>query len=441
MKSGKWSKRVGMVALMVMLGLVGACSDDDTAESDDNNQQTVEDASDTTDEDSSTVDADDDGGPGTSDVGPDTEPETGGTPDGGPADTGEDAPDPGDVGDAGDGDTGSAGDTGADATDTADAGPVDAGHSGCSYPPTDSTCPDGDYGPASFVSEFVIKRSGECCHDFDADNSDDSALGDLAANLETLLQVNFNDLIDAQIQNGLLVYLFEYAYWSDETDDPALEFSFLFGQDESPDFSDNLAGTGDFLVDPASLDSNGDPKSSFPQASVVGGRLSVANGTAPLVLPVGAELVEVVVENVRISADVTPGADLEAGGRVALTNGELSGTVSLDEMFGALNTVAEACSCISQSTHPVFVEEVNNGTPNWVCTSTDQDNSSCQNDSSATQMCQTLADNESAFGCSYVAQVIDSQADLDLDQDQHEDAYSLGAEFEAVGASIVGQAQ
>ncbi|MFP4600557.1 MAG: hypothetical protein ACLFVJ_20045, partial [Persicimonas sp.] len=166
------------------------------------------------------------------------------------------------------------------------------------------------------------------------------------------------------------------------------------------------------------------------------GRLSVAGGSAPLSLPVGTELIEVDVTDIVIEADVVPGADFEAGGRVELTNGELAGLVTLDDLFGALNDVAQNCSCIA--TDPVFTET---STPDtWECNSTAEDEESCNNDPNATQMCQTLADGSTFQGCSTIASVLSSSPDLDRDGDGSDETLSLGATIEAVGAKITGVA-
>ncbi len=416
MKMARRRNILWIALIALALALAPACSDDGTSEA--NNNTLTDTGSDSTDEPDAPSDGGPDGGQDVSDSGDDAS----------DADPTQDAD--ATSNDATDGGDEDAGDT-SDATDE-----PDAPHTGCAYPPVDASCPDGPHGPGSFMTEFVFKERGECCHDYDGDGIDDNALGDLVAQLAgPPAETDFNEVIDYQIQNGVLVYLFEYAYWSDENNDASLELDLLFGRDTDADFAPNLAGTGDFYIEPDSLDANGDPRSNFPSASVSNGRLSVSGGSAPLSLPVGTELIEVDVTDIVIEADVVPGADFEAGGRVELTNGQLAGLVTLDELFGALNDVARNCSCIA--TDPVFTE---NSTDTWVCNSTPEDAESCNNDPNATLMCQNLADTTAISGCSIIASVLSNSPDLDRDGDDSNETLSLGATFEAVGAEITGVA-
>lgn len=407
------------MATVTSLGFV-ACSDDGTGGTETRDTGTISDASDIASDTESDTGGDADSG---DDVGPE---------DVGPQDTGSDATDATDVADAADT---------TDATDTADSGTgqVDAGHSGCSFPADpDAGCdPEayGDYGPASFLNEFVVKESGECCTDFDNDGATDSALGDLAGQIESILGVPFNDIIAFQIESGSLIYLFEYGYWSDSVSDPSVDFAMLFGQDTDADFGPNLAGNGDFNIDPASLDANNDPKSTFASASVNNGRLVATGGTTPLVLPVGTDLIETVVEQVRVEADVLQGADLQAGGRVGLGNGEISGLVTLQELYGSLNAVARNCSCITSD--PVFAET---STDTWECMSTQADQAACENDPNASQMCKVLATPTGTESCFSIEFFVNGSADISTDADAAKEALSLGATFEAVGAHIDGVA-
>ncbi len=405
-------KLAALIAIFLVTAALAGCSNDQAGGKHKTDAGLTPDASDV----SPQADAGEDA---PADAAADTAPEdTGVAPDGGAA------MDASDVSDAG--------------TDTADVGVdsglADAGHSGCTFPADpDAGCPVADqglYGPASFISQFVVKKSGECCADLDGDGTLDSAVGDLAASMQSMMGVPFNDIIAAEIQHGMLIYLLEYAYWDDPANDGALQLDLVFGQDESPDFTDNLAGTGNFLIDSTTLDAQGHPLSDFDVASVTNGRLSVTGGNAPLVLPVGADLVEIGVQQLSLQADVDSSADLTSNGRVALSNGQLSGVITLDEMFSALNTVAQGCSCISSD--PLFTEQ---SPDSYTCSPAASEKQACDSDPSASDMCKTLA---SKSGCTTVAAVMTQSADLDLNSDPGNDALSLGATFEAVGASIRG---
>jgi hypothetical protein len=417
-----WKTAVFVAALAVLSAGSVACSDDGAAgnNGDSTDSGTITDTSDSGGEDA-----------GATDTGQDPD-------DAGPADTGEDTDNSGsDVSDtAGSSDA-------ADSSDAGDTSTVDpeVGHSGCTFPAeADAGCtPEqlGDWGPATFLSDFNIADNGDCCRDFpngDDNSNPDSAMGALVNTLEFALQVNdFNeDIIAPQIESGDIVYLFEYAYWSDAVTDPAVEFNLVFGEDTDSDFAPNFAGNGDFYVDPASLD-NGEPKSTFQTAAVTNAKFKVTGGTAPLVLPVGTDLVETLVEDIQIEADVESGtANLDAGGRVALTNGKLSGYITLNSMFASLNTVADNCGCIAA---PDLYVDSGNG--NWTCQATSADKAACAD---TTTMCETLSTpaSEGAINCEVIGGLVTDQADIDTDGDTTADALSLGATFTGVGASLKG---
>lgn len=423
----RWMSRgivPGVLAALLFMGGAG-CADDTTDGNDtmDTGNGGEVDAGDTDDgsidDGGGDEDADDGGGDTGSDGGGDAGEDGGGE----------------DAGDTGAGEDGGH-DAGSDADDTGPDG-GDAGTDGgggeedCTYPPPEeSDCPDGDHGPGSFFNEFTVEESGDCCKDFNGDGDPDSAVGDLASDIEGIMGVDFNDEIDQQIQAGELVYLLEYADWRDAMNDSGLDMWLYFGEDTDNDFQPNLNGDGDFYITPESLDDNGDPRSSFPQASVSNGEYSVTGGSAPLMLPAGTDLVEIEADEIDIDADVDSGADLEAGGRVELTNGELSAEVALDDIFEGLNDAGQQCSCISNDTHPVYTEE----SSGWTCNSTSSDANACDG---AGEMCEYLSD---PTMCDIGGSTLEDSADLDTDGDGEDDALSLGVEFEAVGAKIEGEA-
>lgn len=310
---------------------------------------------------------------------------------------------------------------------------VDADHHGCDHPASpDADCwPDdyGDFGPASFIDHFYIEKSGACCTDMTGNGSQDSALGSLIDALSGIIGVPFNDVIEAQLQAGNLIFLFEYGYLSDPVNDPAFQINLVFGEDTDSDFAPNLEGQGDFTIDPGSLDSEGNRRSNFPTATLQNGRFSVANGSAALRLPlnVNATLIsEIQLERLSIEADIMPGADLHAAGRIALAEGRMSAAVPLSDFYGALNEMAAPCSCISSQ--PLFVES---SPEQWSCAEPLE--SDCRFDPDP--LCKNLGDRSR---CNTITDVVNTVADIDLNDNNSEDALSLGATFTAVGASIQG---
>lgn len=309
----------------------------------------------------------------------------------------------------------------------------DAGHQGCTHPadPQAGCAPEdfGDWGPASFINHFQIEKSGSCCADFNDDGTDDSAMGNLIHALSAVIGVPFNDVIATQIRNGGLVLLLEYAYLSDPQNDPALQLSLVFGADTDDYFTPNLNGTGDFYVKRESLDEDGQVRSDFPTASVEQGRLSAAEASAAILLPLNLDATlmgEVQIERLSMQADVLPDADLRAGGRVTLENGRLGGAVSLGDFFATINKMASTCDCIRSQ--PLFIEE----SPNrWACVRPIEHECELSPD----PLCAGLSVRQQ---CELIAEAVTNQKDVDLDGDGLDDALSFGATFSAVGASIQG---
>ncbi|MFB6263028.1 MAG: hypothetical protein ABEL76_05305 [Bradymonadaceae bacterium] len=332
---------------------------------------------------------------------PDTEPDAG-IPDATP-DT--EQPDPDTSPDTGLTDVADSG--GMDVRDTVDGG--------------DDTGPSSQFGPGSFLRTINIDPS--CCRDFDNDRAIDNELGRLITQFSSLTGTDINANIKRQIQTGQLVFLFKYRNWSNPLADPSLAMSSHPGSDaDMATFQDNLMGTGTFLLDSNSFDSNGDPKTELNDVKVEQKyKLRASGGMIQLTVPFGMGISFTVrIKDPRVRAKVKKSATVKQGGRVPLKNGRLSGAVPKADIFKGLNAAGSACSCLSGKK---LFKKSQGG--NWTC------NAPRACNSAQLRLCQPTI-------CSLAGGQLNRSADLDTDAQPGNDAYSFGIRFRAVGAEIVG---
>lgn len=409
--------RVSAAALLCVGA--AACSSDDTGQVKSNNDEpdVVADTS-----------GEPDVGGGGEDVG--SEPDTSDEPDtvgSGGDDVGPDEPDVvSDVG--GEPDVGEEPDVSDDVMP--DVEPVD-----CYYPSSDPECPQGPYGPSSFINELRVVPDQSCCHDFNGDGRNDNYLGTILGTLSALPVPGFGDVnqnIAAAIGQGQLVYLIEFADWSHPLHDDDLTVTILRGEDADFNFSDNLQGTGDFNVQALSFDEHANPRWQFEHARVRNGELLATGGTLELQFPGLLDEIKIALVDVRLKARVVDGgnrsADLSAGGRVWLEAGELAGALQRDTLFESLNNAAQGCECI-QDARPLF--SYNSNSNKYACNLTAADAQRC---ASASAECSSLAHQ---LSCGFFANQ-SGNMDVDTTRDGNRDAYSFGARFETVGARLVG---
>ena len=312
-------------------------------------------------------------------------------------------------------------------TDTADVwDEPDVAPQPCFHPSSDPNCPMGAYGAGAFLKTIQIAEDRTCCRDFDRDGALDNKIGEYMK----LLKANGTDMnarIAAAVQAGELAYLLEFSNWANETSDPQLDVRLFLGADDDFDYSDNLAGTGSFLIEEASFEPNGDAKWVFATGVVRDGKLRANGGTLELVFPGLLDEVRLHVSDVTVGADVVPPADLQSSGRVTLANGELSGALHRELLFGSLNEAAVGCSCLQK---PIFSYDA--PADQWRCDVEEADTTGCQFD---TPGCQSLAD---PTFCTFF-ELASKGVDVDADDDGKKDSFSVGARFTAVGASITGR--
>lgn len=303
----------------------------------------------------------------------------------------------------------------------------------CAFPSDDASCVSGSFGAATFLTEFRIVEDKSCCYDFNGNGKLDNFLGSLVGTLSSIPafgDVNAN--IKTAINLGELVYLFEYSGLEHPEFDSDFKLTLFEGRDSDLDFGPNLAGAGDFVVLPHSYEMPGTPRWSFEKARVHNGELLATGGRLRIRFPGMLDEIVMILENVRVRAKIEQEAekapDLTAGGRVWLTKGELAGALNRDTLFSSLNDAAKGCECI-QDVDAIYA--YNSTKDSYSCAITSGDAARCR---TASAECQNLADQAV---CGLLA-LQSNKVDVDTDNDGKPDAFSFGARFTGVGASIVG---
>lgn len=309
----------------------------------------------------------------------------------------------------------------------------------CAYPSDDENCPAGEFGAGTFLTEFQIVEDSSCCYDFNDNGTLDNFLGSLVGQFSVF--PGFGDVngnIAAAINLGELVYLFEFAELEHPEFDSDLKLTVYEGGDNDDDFGANLVGAGEFLVLPHSYEMPGVPKWQFETARVHGGELLATGGRLRIRFPGMLDEIVMILEKVRVRAKIAQGTgktpDLKAGGRVWLEQGELAGALDRDTLFSSLNEAAEGCECIQDvgddgKVNPLY--RYNSTYDSYSCAVTPSDRTRCR---TASVECQNLTE---ALVCNFLGQQ-SVNVDVDTDGDGKPDAFSFGARFSGVGASIIG---
>lgn len=325
--------------------------------------------------------------------------------------------------------------------------PEDDGTFACVDKP-DVVCADPNefgYCQSSIVDELAIApapnaATGEpgCCCDFTGPNFTapdgiaDNQLAALVTNLGGMAGfdlVTLNETVAESLAGGDFIILFEHVgLAAGAADTPYYDINFLLGADtdDPEDPTDNFSGTEGFNIMPESL-LNGEPLITFEGASVVGGQLEAgpAQFVVPVQIPDPPLDLTLTVDSAIVNATI---AANENG--VELSDGELCGLVTIDQIFNALNDFAAAsCGCLNLTGDLISGEA-----PTWTCGETDP---TCDpedpEDGNIQEICGTIAQY-----CSTAVLLLPSFLDVDLDGNATGDAISLGATFGATTASIVG---
>lgn len=311
---------------------------------------------------------------------------------------------------------------------------------------TDDVAPDVSYpmtfGPGSLIRHFYIddesnereQTEGRCCYDYESEQFDngtenDNAVADLIEEGGSVVGFDLdtvNSNINQRIEDGLLIYLFEYADWSTSewANDDSLEMTMHRGTDTDASYQENLDGDGSFEILQSSYDSDGEPKSQFATASTSEGILTASDGLIVLELELFFGIVlELRLKDPRLKATVVDGADLDVseGGTVPLEDGQLAGKVPKADIYEGFNKAVATCGCLGGK--DLLVRDSGD---EYTCNEK-------MGECSCAQELEGLID-----GCPFIRGMVADAADYDTNDRDGTDALSIGATFDTVGAQLVG---
>ncbi len=280
---------------------------------------------------------------------------------------------------------------------------------------------------ASIIDTVGLPMSGggfpTCCRDFGTISADyiergthniDNALAGLLAALELMGGPDFEATMNAAISSGLLNILLEHRGLDGETDADGF---CLVRFDGTP------AGSSGYLAyDTSFTTGTGTPLEAFA-ASMSSREMRTSRGPFEMIIPLGFSI-SARFEDTELSGT----ASISTSG-VSYTSGRMSGYVTLDEFFSALNDYVQAeCACLS-APDPVF-SRLSDGTVEEHCT--DLTPSTCAAAGNTT--CAALGTN-----CSTLVPLFVDAADLELESTRTGyDAISFGMAWTAAPATISG---
>lgn len=295
-----------------------------------------------------------------------------------------------------------------------------------------------DWGPASYVDQLAIAGEDECCVDFTGDGNPDNELAGIADTLDDIDDIN--DQIQEGIDDGEISIVLEHDGLEDVQDGEEYDINFLFADD---------VDDGEATIDPASFEDGTHPHALIPDAEVTDDNgsyvLDAGPGTVVLQLDAGAltdgavdaEL-ELDINNATIQADFED-TDISEG--VGLENGEIGGVLRFEDVFEAINEVAEECGCLG---NPETLVEFDDG--DAICNLSEDERDDLQegyddfeeacDDQGDEEFCADLG--QFCPGISVITAM--GLADVDTSGDGDADAFTAGITFEASAVEIVGVA-
>lgn len=293
------------------------------------------------------------------------------------------------------------------------------------------------YGDVVYLSSFDIPPAAgpqRCCRDWGA-ASKNPGIDNAIATLKSLTSafLDFEAELDASIENGIFVALLDLRDLP--SGDGAFPMSFLLA-DFAPGswYGPASLGDGEFLVDPQSfLPGTGEPQVYFPEVQRTGDDVSGSGGDLAIALAFAGVSLYVPVQDVSLDARLFEGDD----GRVALTDGSLSGYIRTDDFFGAYNdAVDQICGCAGL-TGPLFTKS--RGTWTGTCLANDDVAELCP--LSDEYACAFLLGSDLAQSgvCGLVESFLPLVPDIDTNGTPNSyEGISVGLRFETAPAEVVG---
>ena len=281
----------------------------------------------------------------------------------------------------------------------------------------------------SWVDSIVI-GSGDaddaCATDLDGDGVVDNGLGKLLNQLKPLVgDFDANGVIAENIANGSMTLIFDWAGLDDTFagDASGVTMRGFFGEDADDDAANNLAGDGEYYVNPDSFIEGTDVSLiHFADVEIAGGAFTAGPAPFSLSLP----LFEGITMDVDVANTYIGGAGVAHNGTgVEVSDGTIGGVIPMEQLYGALNLYVEAnCDCLGIEQGVSLITYLDENTKaqcapvNSICT--DEDG-----------FCGQIGQ-----FCAVAVGVI--KADIDSDDSGEEDGISVGLYYTAQSGTILG---
>lgn len=387
------------------------------------------------------------------------------------------------VEDTGSEDTAEGDDTGTDAGDEcgktcvedrfrADAPPLcgeDGAPDRCEADPTGF-----DFDPGSAVTNLELTSNNateDCCFDVNGDGQPENALGNLLglipdtnvdaeiiSNLvadepysdDIVLLLEHQGLESIGQSNEFMINFFLGAYGDQDATD------YLTKDDSNCSFSNKkcatTAQTGrNFNVDPQSFDGGTQPQAQVPQANFPDGS-NVEAGPGKVILSISSPTlgdISLTINGATIEGEINESETDIGNSGVVIENGKLGGYVTAKDIVRLIDNLLSDCNCLGLGEGEdaiVYPTKGDDSEPDLTPPSCDENSGEeCKVGCSSTVEMNTDQCGGDAGGvcgaagdvCGLFSSLL-TFADLDLDGDGTNDAFSAGALFEATGANIVG---
>lgn len=291
---------------------------------------------------------------------------------------------------------------------------------------------------ASYIYELLVPETQDgvavCCKDFGA-ISKAPGIDNALANLNDTLAIFGADiqapLTDA-IENGSAVILLDHRELDGATDPDGFLLSWLAGSfANGTDYGSAAASNGQFTLLPAAFKpGTGEPLVVFNPASMMANEMAAGPTSLDFSLPFLGSTLSLAIQQAEVSGTATVPND-----GIAYTDGALSGWVTLESMYTAINTIIDQnCACIG-NTQPIYTQDATNQEWEGACVA--NVNTVCP--SNAEEICRVLAGSNIQNGgvCGLLPSILQGAADIDADNDDNFEALSIGFEWSAARADIV----
>jgi hypothetical protein len=301
----------------------------------------------------------------------------------------------------------------------------------------------------SYVSDFSFPSDADpdCCYDFDEpkDGENDNMFAELFLTLIFLLPPEGVEAMIAEgIESGTTTVLFDVRDMDDPTNDSEVTIVGYVGVPLT-DHATNIAGLGEFEVDPTSFVSvpstsplwmgANTPRMKFDGA-ITDGVLTGWGGSFVATTWLATEesfFVDFELQDCEIESPLVVGAN---GQGYTMGPGKLGCLLPLSELADAVNVVGPTCSCLGMGDDPLLVVEVTGDTSQLACSDAFKNTDDTCEEGVDHDVCLNIVSSKT-LACDGLFLLNPDVAAADSPNGKP-DKISFAIEFEAVSAKLTG---